>query len=139
MIKRCDGRESPADASFATRCAFVVATLSLAGAAYGQGPPKAAGDGLLGKALSAAQSAAPAAPDEDVETVVVRPDAFAESDRKLQKVSKGLPGADDAAAVKRDMVDNVKDYFARREDPNALDDDTKKTLLKSFEPANNNP
>lgn len=119
---------------------LAIAAVLLASGAHAQGPPKAVGDGLLGKALSAAQQMpAPQDEHEDVETVIVKPDAFAESDHKLEKVLHALPGSDDAAEVKRDMTDKVKDYFARRADPNALDDDTKKTMLRAFEPANNNP
>jgi hypothetical protein len=107
------------------------------GRAYAQGPAPPH-DAFVAQALSAAQNLPPA-DDSDIDTVVVRPDAFAESDRKLAKIRSGLPGADDAVDVKLDVVDRVGRYFDGRRDPNALSDDSKQTMLKSFEPRNNNP
>ncbi len=113
-----------------------------ASAALAQGSLSLNRDALVEQARSAARETVERENEDEAQmpTVVVRPDGYLyESDRQLDDVKHKLPGADDAARTKLDLVDRTQRYFERRQDPNAIAEDTQKTMLKVFEPANNNP
>lgn len=112
------------------------------GAAMGNGA--AAGCGRCGAmALLLLVGAAPAqvpspSVDADAEaevpTVVVTPDDPLEaSDRKLAKLIRGLPGADDPVEAKRSFGEKVGDWYRANRDPNELPPDTQRTLQQTLQ------
>ncbi|NKF24459.1 hypothetical protein [Solimonas marina] len=99
----------------------------------------AAGLTLLCVGVAAAQGPKAKDDDDDLPTVIVRPneDPFAKSDRKLHDIIKGLPGADDQVAAKKSVTQRVGEWYRANEDPNTMSADSKRTILEALgrEPA----
>ncbi|MGH8446474.1 MAG: hypothetical protein ACREVL_14475 [Solimonas sp.] len=126
------------DASPMARAALAGLALLAGGSAYGGDVAMPSHEALVGQALAAARDLPPA-DESGIDTVIVRPDALAESDRRLAKLVSSLPGAADPLSLDLDLVDLTAQYFARRADPNELSDDQKQVILKSFESGSNKP
>lgn len=92
---------------------------------------------VAAQAPSTAQARVQPSPDqadEQVPTVIVTPDndVFSQSDRKLAKLLKSLPGADDAVAAKKSMGEKIGDYYDAHRSPNDLSADSQKRLSREM-------
>lgn len=129
MRARCQSERVPE----AVRAAAVLLLSMLAPAASAAAP--------VGAAVPASEPSVADQADAPVPTIVVTPDdAFGESDRKLARLLKSLPGADDAAPVKKSIGEKIGDYYAAHRDPNDLDEDSQQRLSRELngDPAHRN-
>ncbi|NGY03522.1 hypothetical protein [Solimonas terrae] len=83
----------------------------------------------------APQTSDPASPpdqaDAPVPTVIVTPDdVFGESDHKLAKLLKSLPGADNAVPVRKSVGEKIGDYYDTHRSPNDLSADSQQRLSR---------